>query len=165
MRFAWALALLLFALPAAAFEVRCPNGVLWVGSDPGGCPCCEVCPDGSWHIEGEEECIVYTDTRPQREPTGLATPTGQAVRSRVIRKGSTNLSPLVALFGPLFGGLLGIVVSLALGVWYFLPTLVAGYRRHRQTLAICLLNLLLGWTGLGWIAALVWSATAVERRE
>lgn len=49
------------------------------------------------------------------------------------------------------------------GGLYFIPSLVALARGHHQLLAIFLLNLLLGWTVLGWIAALVWSATAIPR--
>jgi RsiW-degrading membrane proteinase PrsW (M82 family) len=40
---------------------------------------------------------------------------------------------------------------------YFLPSFIAKLRRHKQTLAIFLLNLLLGWTIIGWVAALIWS--------
>ena len=40
---------------------------------------------------------------------------------------------------------------------YFLPTLIAFLRRHKNSLAIFLLNLLLGWTVLGWVVSLVWS--------
>lgn len=43
---------------------------------------------------------------------------------------------------------------------YFFPTFVASRRRHNNTVAIGVLNLLLGWTVLGWIIALVWSLTA-----
>ncbi len=46
---------------------------------------------------------------------------------------------------------------------YFLPGIVAVERKHPQATAIFALNLLLGWTILGWIAALVWSLTAVRR--
>ena len=52
---------------------------------------------------------------------------------------------------------------LFLALLYFLPSLVAGLRHHHQAAAIFLLNLLLGWTGIGWIGALVWSATHVSR--
>lgn len=44
---------------------------------------------------------------------------------------------------------------------YFFPSILAKTRGHHQTLAIFLLNLLLGWTGLGWIGALIWAATAI----
>lgn len=42
---------------------------------------------------------------------------------------------------------------------YLLPSFVASSRRHRNANAIIVLNLLLGWTFLGWVAALVWAAT------
>ena len=45
-------------------------------------------------------------------------------------------------------------------VGYMLPGIVASVRHHRNRLAICMLNLLLGWTLLGWIGALVWACTA-----
>jgi hypothetical protein len=48
---------------------------------------------------------------------------------------------------------------------YFLPGMVASVRHHRNRFAIGMLNLLLGWTLLGWIAAMVWACTAdVEAR-
>jgi len=43
---------------------------------------------------------------------------------------------------------------------YFFPAVIAKSRKHRNRGAITALNLLLGWTGLGWIAALIWSLTA-----
>lgn len=48
------------------------------------------------------------------------------------------------------------VIILAI-LLYFLPTFIAVLRRHKNKLAVFLLNLFLGWTGLGWVAALVWS--------
>lgn len=38
---------------------------------------------------------------------------------------------------------------------YFLPSILA--RKKRQATAVFVLNLLLGWTVLGWIGALVWA--------
>ena len=40
---------------------------------------------------------------------------------------------------------------------YFLPSLIAFLRQHKNKLAIFLLNLLLGWTVFGWVSSLVWS--------
>ena len=40
---------------------------------------------------------------------------------------------------------------------YFLPSLISFLRGHKNTLAIFLLNLVFGWTLLGWMAALIWS--------
>lgn len=48
---------------------------------------------------------------------------------------------------------------------YLLPSIIAAARKHHQTLAILLLNIFLGWTFIGWVAALVWAATAVARRN
>ena len=42
-------------------------------------------------------------------------------------------------------------------VIYFLPSFIAMVRKNTQTLAIFILNLTLGWTGLGWIGSLVWA--------
>jgi hypothetical protein len=49
-----------------------------------------------------------------------------------------------------------ILLTLVLGA-YFLPWVVAVVRRHPQSEAICFVNLLLGWTVLGWFGALAWS--------
>lgn len=42
---------------------------------------------------------------------------------------------------------------------YLAPLLVAIRRRHRNAKAISALNILLGWTVLGWVGSLVWSLT------
>ena len=47
---------------------------------------------------------------------------------------------------------------------YFLPTVIALARSHHNGFAIFLTNLLLGWTLIGWVIALIWSVTASERR-
>lgn len=43
-------------------------------------------------------------------------------------------------------------------VLYFLPTIIAALKSKRDTVAIFLLNLFLGWSVIGWIVALVWAA-------
>lgn len=42
-------------------------------------------------------------------------------------------------------------------VAYLLPTIIAAKSRKRNAWAIFALNLLLGWSVLGWIVALVWA--------
>jgi predicted RNA-binding Zn-ribbon protein involved in translation (DUF1610 family) len=49
-----------------------------------------------------------------------------------------------------------VVLALSLGI-YFIPTLVAFERFHRNRGAIFVLNLFLGWTLVGWVATLVWA--------
>lgn len=57
------------------------------------------------------------------------------------------------------GVLIGVLIVIAA---YFIPTAIATFRGHHNVLAIFGLNLLLGWTFIGWVASLVWSLTAVE---
>jgi hypothetical protein len=38
---------------------------------------------------------------------------------------------------------------------YFLPFMIANSRRHHNQGGIFILNLLLGWTAIGWVIALV----------
>ena len=40
---------------------------------------------------------------------------------------------------------------------YFLPSIIAIARNKRDTTAILLLNIFLGWSVIGWIVALVWA--------
>lgn len=53
----------------------------------------------------------------------------------------------------------GLVLLAILFALYFLPSIIAAIRDHHNSLSIFLLNLLLGWTVIGWVAALVWSAS------
>ena len=50
------------------------------------------------------------------------------------------------------------IVALILGL-HFIPAIIANRRRHRNALAITALNLFLGWTVIGWVAALIWALT------
>jgi hypothetical protein len=53
---------------------------------------------------------------------------------------------------------------LAAGVMiYFMPAIMAFNDTHPKRVAILLLNLFLGWTLVGWIAAMIWVATASRR--
>ena len=51
-----------------------------------------------------------------------------------------------------------LAVLLPLGMaCYFVPSLIAYLRGHRSVLIIFALNLLVGWTVVGWIGVLIWS--------
>lgn len=43
---------------------------------------------------------------------------------------------------------------------YFIPAAIARKRAHHKATSIMLLNLLLGWTVIGWIVALAWALAA-----
>lgn len=53
-----------------------------------------------------------------------------------------------------------LVVWIVVFALYFLPSMVAGGRNHPNSNGIGVFNLLLGWTVLGWVVALVWSMTS-----
>jgi hypothetical protein len=46
---------------------------------------------------------------------------------------------------------------------YFFPTIAASRYRHPRQLKILYLNLLLGWTVVGWAIALQWALQASKR--
>lgn len=50
-------------------------------------------------------------------------------------------------------------------VVYFLPTFIAARRKHHNATGIFVLDLFLGWTGIGWLAALIWSVSAVREPQ
>lgn len=58
------------------------------------------------------------------------------------------------------GFILLIILIVVGGFVYFAPTIVANNRKHNNKLAIFMTNLFLGWTFLGWVAALVWACTS-----
>ncbi|MFK3815080.1 superinfection immunity protein [Pseudomonas sp. NPDC089407] len=58
---------------------------------------------------------------------------------------------------------LGFILLLLAVLIYFIPTMVAGKRGHPSGTAIFLLNLLAGWTFIGWLVALVWAASAFSQ--
>ena len=55
------------------------------------------------------------------------------------------------------------VESVMLVTWlallYMLPTIIAVVQQRTNTGAIAALNVLLGWTFIGWVVALVWAMT------
>jgi hypothetical protein len=59
----------------------------------------------------------------------------------------------------MFGfGLFVFLVILAIGLAvYFVPTIIAFARNHKNKAGIFLVNLLTGWTFFGWVGSLVWS--------
>jgi len=54
-------------------------------------------------------------------------------------------------------GWMGLILVVILGCIYFIPAFVAWGNGKRNREAILVLNLLLGWTVVGWIGALVWA--------
>ena len=57
-----------------------------------------------------------------------------------------------------------VFILIVLGL-YFLPTIIACAREHHNSTAILVFNLVLGWTLLGWLLALVWGFTSNTKKE
>ena len=55
-----------------------------------------------------------------------------------------------------------LVLGSMLGL-YLAPLIIATVRDHHRLPSIGLLNFAAGWTVAGWIAALVWSVTAIRQ--
>lgn len=43
-------------------------------------------------------------------------------------------------------------------MFYLLPSILAGFRKHPKFWRIAFLNVLAGWTQIGWLVALVWAS-------
>ena len=54
----------------------------------------------------------------------------------------------------------GEALLVILAALYFLPTLIALVRVRTNIMAITALNLLAGWTAVGWIIALIWALSS-----
>ena len=52
---------------------------------------------------------------------------------------------------------------IALAALYVLPAAIAWQHKHRHAKAIIALDLLAGWTVIGWLVALVWALVQVDR--
>ena len=48
---------------------------------------------------------------------------------------------------------------------YMLPCMIAAHRKHHSTNPICVLNILLGWTFLAWVIALIWAVGVVKETK
>jgi hypothetical protein len=49
---------------------------------------------------------------------------------------------------------MAVIISILL---YFLPSIIAYARQHRNRSTIVILNVVMGWTGVGWIFCFVWA--------
>jgi len=55
--------------------------------------------------------------------------------------------------------LFAVIFFLLLIALYFLPSVIAVIRNHRNRIPIILVNILLGWSFVGWVVSLVWAFT------
>ncbi|WP_426576676.1 superinfection immunity protein [Xenorhabdus stockiae] len=60
-------------------------------------------------------------------------------------------------------GFLGLLFGIAAIFVYFLPTYVATQKIHRKIYFIAFVNLVTGWTIIGWLGCLAWAMS--EKKE
>jgi hypothetical protein len=56
----------------------------------------------------------------------------------------------------MLGEIISIIFITSMAI-YFLPSIIAFSRHKKNSVAIFVLNLLLGWSFIGWAAALIWA--------
>jgi len=141
-------------------------------------------PDGTFHVvlsDAKKEIrFVKVVSIPQSVATGTTTkevagapqvamsPSPQTAvvnrhqvltRAEIDKINDTERSSPVHVNAPVYFGISFIgflIVGLGI-VAYFLPCIIAATRRHRKAILIFLVNLLFGWSVLGWIFVLVWA--------
>ena len=74
-----------------------------------------------------------------------------------------NVPPLIA--GVIMFCWLSVSALMLAAVIYFLPSIVARHRRHRNLEAIKFVNFFLGWTLIGWVGVFAWALLNQETRQ
>ena len=70
------------------------------------------------------------------------------------------MRPPEAMGDGMFGSTSTILMLMAVIVIYILPTLIAFGREHPRRQDVLVLNLLLGWTLIGWVGVFLWASLA-----
>jgi hypothetical protein len=81
---------------------------------------------------------------------------GLAFAQQAVDAPNDPATQAIGVIGLICFGLIGLLI-------YFLPSFIAIMRGHPNWLAIVALDILAGWTFIGWVAALVWSLTSFPR--
>lgn len=67
------------------------------------------------------------------------------------------------LVGAAYGGNGAVIIGTMFGLFlYLLPAFIAYQRWHAHRHAILVINIFLGWSVIGWLGALIWSATSAK---
>lgn len=65
----------------------------------------------------------------------------------------------------MYGSTETILMLLIIVLIYMLPTLIAFGREHPRRMDVAVVNILFGWTLIGWIAAFLWASLAHVENE
>ena len=144
MRRAFILMLAFVATPVAAEVIECPDGTTHDVADPLAAPCVELCSDRGWIVLGRDSC----------PPGAQVLDTTDGVMD-LIGEIEAEVRPFDSI--RLRNSALGLLAMLGALAVYLAPSFIARARHHPRALEIVLVDVLLGWTAIGWGAALLWS--------
>lgn len=120
-------------------------------------------------LAGDKEAIIELRSNPdycnQSAPIAAPSPSA-AVNDNAAVATATPETTIVRLSQPHSKPIsmlkMGLIIA---AILYFVPAVVAFVRHKRNAPAILALNLFLGWSFLGWVAALIWSLLADAPRD
>ncbi len=112
---------------------------------------------------------VITDEEFADRKAKLLTPTKPGNSPKQKRPGTILAVSVIAvslLVGAAYGGNGAVILGTMFGLFiYLLPAFIAYQRRHANRHAILVINLFLGWSIIGWLGALIWSATSAKTKS
>ena len=129
---------------------------------------CIVLDVDSRNLEPIKECeklllapnIAHGIGTGRRRGVGVRVALAEEERLKELLMGREILFLVIGLAGGLGAGILMVFC-----LWIaFLPLWIARVRKHPHSLAIFLINLLLGWTLLFWLVALIWAFVGKEEK-
>lgn len=59
--------------------------------------------------------------------------------------------------------ILGVLIIIGIVVFYMLPTVIAHLRNHESCSSVAILNVMFGWTVLGWLAVLIYACAGSQK--
>jgi hypothetical protein len=101
-----------------------------------------------------EQHAAEEQARLQREAQQRHAEEQARIQAQQERERSDRMAVISLTAGFIFVGIIVFII-------YIVPSVIAFKRGHQNAGAILALNILLGWSFLGWVAALVWSLTSV----
>ena len=112
--------------------------------------------------------VITTEEFENRKAKLLAPaiPTPSAKQKRPGTLLAVSVIAISLLVGAAYGGSGAVILGTMFGLFlYLLPAFIAYQRWHGNRHAILVINVFLGWSVIGWIAALIWSATGASTRS
>ncbi len=85
-----------------------------------------------------------------------------ASHASALSEASSSISGASAGGAATGGVILVLLLAAIIMGLYFLPGIIASFRKHHNALPIWLVNIFLGWSFIGWVAALIWAFTAKQ---